>query len=87
MGRSTDSLTDFFPVAADWVRGPWILAALLDFAHPQCTGDFPVDDVPDLEELGRIAASCEPGSPEFQLVMDITVLRRPLSAIRTLTPA
>jgi len=78
---------DFFPIAADWVRGPWIMAAFNDFAHPQCTGDFPLDDVPDLEELGRVAASSEPGSAEMQLVIDISVLRRPLSAIRTLTPA
>ncbi len=78
---------DFFPIAADWVRGPWIMAAFNDFAHPQCTGDFPLDDVPDLEELGRVAASSEPGSAEMQLVVDISVLRRPLSAIRTLTPA
>ncbi|HUS41386.1 MAG TPA: hypothetical protein VMY16_01850 [Ilumatobacteraceae bacterium] len=78
---------DFFPIAADWVRGPWILAALSDFAHPQCTGDFPVDDVPDLEALGRVAASSEPSSPEMQLVIDISVLRKPLSAIRALTPA
>ena len=78
---------DFFPIAADWVRGPWIMAALSDFEHPQCTGDFPMDDVPDLEELGRVAASAAPTSPEMQLVLDISVLRRPLSAIRTLTPA
>jgi hypothetical protein len=77
---------DFFPVAAEWVRGPWILAALLDFANPQCTGDFPVDDLPDLEELGRIAGSSAPGSPEMQLVIDISTLRLPLSAIRTLAP-
>jgi hypothetical protein len=78
---------DFFPIAADWVRGPWIMAAFNDFAHPQCTGDFPLDDVPDLEELGRVAASSAPDSAEMQLVIDISVLRRPLSAIRTLTPA
>ena len=78
---------DFFPIAADWVRGPWIMAALSDFEHPQCTGDFPIDDVPDLEELGRIAASAAPMSPEMQLVLDISVLRQPLSAIRTLTSA
>jgi hypothetical protein len=46
-----------------------------------------MDDVPDLEELGRVAASAEPTSPEMQVVLDISVLRRPLSAIRTLTPA
>ena len=85
---SLDGLAmDFFPIAADWVRGPWIMAAFNDFAHPQCTGDFPLDDVPDLEELGRVAASSELGSAEMQLVIDISVLRRPLSAIRTLTPA
>jgi 2-polyprenyl-6-methoxyphenol hydroxylase-like FAD-dependent oxidoreductase len=87
-GGSLDGIAgEFFPIAADWVRGPWIMAAFLDFAHPQCTGDFPVDDVPDLEEFGRIAAMAEPGSPEMQLVLDISVLRRPLSAIRTLARA
>lgn len=78
---------DFFPIAADWVRGPWIMAALNDFEHPQCTGDFPMDDVPDLEELGRVAVASSPGSPEMQLVLDISTLRKPLSAIRSLTPA
>lgn len=63
------------------------MAALSDFEHPQCTGDFPMEDVPDLEELGRTAGSAEPMSPEMQLVLDISVLRKPLSAIRTLTPA
>jgi hypothetical protein len=79
--------TDFFPIAADWVRRPWIMAALNDFAHPQCTGDLPLDDVPDPEELGRVAGSSEPGSAAMQLVIGISVLRRPLSAIRTPTPA
>jgi 2-polyprenyl-6-methoxyphenol hydroxylase-like FAD-dependent oxidoreductase len=78
---------DFFPIAADWVRGPWIMAAFNDFTHPQCTGDFPLEDIPDLEELGRVAASSAPDSAAMQLVIDISVLRRPLSAIRTLTPA
>ncbi len=62
------------------------MTALSDFEHPECTGDFPIDDVPDLEELGRIAMSSSPGSPEMQVVLDISTLRKPLSAIRTLTP-
>jgi hypothetical protein len=62
------------------------MAAFNDFAHPKCTGDFPLDDVPDLELLGKVAVGSAPGSPEMQTVLDITVLRQPLSAIRALTP-
>jgi 2-polyprenyl-6-methoxyphenol hydroxylase-like FAD-dependent oxidoreductase len=87
-GGGLDRLAlDFFPIAADWVRGPWIMAALNDFAHPQCTGDFPMGDVPDLELLGNVAATSAPGTPGMEMVIDISVLRQPLSAIRTFAPA
>ena len=76
---------EFFPIAADWVRGPWILAAMSDFEHPQCTGDFPDADLPDLMLLGEAAGAASPEAQ--QLVLDIAVLRAPLSAIRTLAPA
>ena len=87
-GRDLDGLAmEFFPIAEEWVRGPWILAAMSDFAHPDCTGDFPEADLPDLMLLGE-AAQAGANSPEaLQLVNDIATLRKPLSAIRTLTPA
>jgi 2-polyprenyl-6-methoxyphenol hydroxylase-like FAD-dependent oxidoreductase len=87
-GRDLDGLAmEFFPIAEEWVRGPWILAAMSDFAHPDCTGDFPEADLPDLMLLGA-AAQAAASSPEaLQLVNDIGTLRKPLSAIRTLTPA
>jgi hypothetical protein len=86
-GARLDGLAmEFFPVAAEWVRGPWILAAMSDFANPDCTGDFPNDDLPDLMLLGETAAAATPGSPEMQLVNDIGSLRLPLSAIRNLQP-
>jgi 2-polyprenyl-6-methoxyphenol hydroxylase-like FAD-dependent oxidoreductase len=87
-GRGLDGLAlEFFPVAEDWVRGPWILAAMSDFANPDCTGDFPEADLPDLMLLGE-AAQAGATSPEARkLVNDIGTLRTPLSAIRTLTPA
>jgi 2-polyprenyl-6-methoxyphenol hydroxylase-like FAD-dependent oxidoreductase len=87
-GRDLDGLAmEFFPIAEEWVRGPWILAAISDFAHPDCTGDFPQADLPDLMLLGE-AAQAGASSPEtLQLVNDIATLRKPLSAIRTLTPA
>ncbi len=76
---------DFFPSAAEWVRGPWAIAAASDFGNSKCTGDFPVDDLPDLERLGRLAETGEPDSPEIALVSDIMVLREPLSAVNRLT--
>ncbi len=86
-GRGLGGLAiEFFPVAAEWVRGPWILAAMNDFADPRCTGDFPNDDLPDLMALGQAASTAIPGSVEMTLVNDIGTLRVPLSAIRTLTP-
>lgn len=87
-GRGLDGLAmEFFPIAEEWVRGPWILAAMSDFANPDCTGDFPEADLPDLMLLGE-AAKQAATSPEMrQLVNDIGTLRKPLSAVRTLTPA
>lgn len=87
-GRGLEGLAmEFFPIAEEWVRGPWILAAMSDFAHPDCTGDFPEADLPDLMLLGE-AAQAGATSPEtLQLVNDIGTLRKPLSAIRTLTSA
>jgi 2-polyprenyl-6-methoxyphenol hydroxylase-like FAD-dependent oxidoreductase len=76
---------EFFPIAEDWVRGPWILAAMSDFEHPQCTGDFPEADLPDLLLLGEAAGTTSLEAQ--QLVLDIATLRVPMSAIRTLAPA
>ena len=87
-GTGLDGLAmEFFPTAAEWVRGPWILAAMGDFENPDCTGDFPNDDLPDLMLLGETAANASPGSPEMDLVNAIGLLRTPLSAIRSLQPA
>ncbi len=77
---------EFFPIAEDWVRGPWILAAMGDFANPKCTGDFPEADLPDLMALGEAAAAGATSPEALQLVNDIGMLRKPLSAIRTLAP-
>lgn len=77
---------EFFPIAEDWVRGPWILAAMSDFAHPDCTGDFPDADLPDLMLLGQAAEAGATSPDKLQLVTDIGTLRKPLSAIRTSTP-
>jgi 2-polyprenyl-6-methoxyphenol hydroxylase-like FAD-dependent oxidoreductase len=92
-GRAADSrgleglAMDFFPIAEDWVRGPWILAAMGDFEHPECTGDFPEADLPDLMLLGTAAGAGATSPETLRLVNDIATLRKPLSAIRALTTA
>ncbi len=82
-GEGLDGLAAaFFPAAAEWVRGPWIMAAAADFANPKCTGDFPVEDLPDLERFGAISAQLETNPSLAPLVLGIAGLRLPLSAVR-----
>ncbi len=76
----------FFPAAAEWVRGPWILAAASDFAEPKCTGDFPNEDLPDLMRLVELAASGSTDPAVMKTVFDVALLRTPLSAVRHLAP-
>lgn len=87
-GRGLDGLAmEFFPIAGEWVRGPWILAAMGDFAHPKCTGDFPEADLPDLMLLGQAAEQMTTSPDVADLVNNIGTLRVPLSAIRSFQPA
>ncbi len=87
-GRGLDGVAmEFFPIAEEWVRGPWILAAMSDFANPKCTGDLPDADLPDLMALGQAAAATDASPEVLQPVNDAGTLRKPLSAIRTLAPA
>ncbi len=84
-GRNLDGLAkEFFPIAADWVRGPWILAAVSDFENPACTGDFPMDDLPDLIRLGELSAASANDPALAQFVVSIATLKLPLSAVRTM---
>ncbi len=75
---------DFFPIAADWVRGPWILAAVGDFENPACTGDFPMDDLPDLIRLGELSAASATDPVLLEFVVAVATLKLPLSAVRTM---
>ena len=58
------------------------MAAAADFANPKCTGDFPVEDLPDLERFGAISAQLETNPSLAPLVLGIAGLRLPLSAVR-----
>ena len=82
-GRNLDGLAmEFFPVAADWVRGPWIMAAVSDFENPACTGDFPEEALPDLMKLAELTAAAATDPTLFPLLLRIGTLQLPLSAVR-----
>jgi 2-polyprenyl-6-methoxyphenol hydroxylase-like FAD-dependent oxidoreductase len=79
-GEGLDGLAlEYFPQMAEWARTAWALAAAGDFEDPNCTGDFPADDMPDVEKLGALAASTDPH--DRQLSLDIATLRKPLAAL------
>lgn len=79
-GEGVDGLgCEMFPEIAEWVRGPWALAAAGDFEHPDCTGDFPMEALDDLQRLGAAVGD----ERATDVVLDIAVLRSPLAAIRS----
>jgi hypothetical protein len=81
-GGGLDGLArDFLPIANEWVRGPWAMAAMGDLEFPECRGDHPVEELADLQRFGEIMAATA-GRPELeQIVVDVITLRRPLSSV------
>lgn len=81
-GQNFEGLAkEFFPVASDWVRGPWIMAAIGDFENPMCTGDFPDADLPDLIRFGELAAAANTNPSLLPMIVGVSTLQVPLSAI------
>lgn len=81
-GRGLDGLPhEFFPVASEWVRGPWAMAAMQDLEYPQCTGDFPTDELDDLIKFGQLAEQVAADPSLEPLLTQLITLRVPLSAV------
>jgi hypothetical protein len=75
--------TEFFPLAFQETRGPWLFAAILDFMNPQCTGDFPMDEATVLAKLQSLSTAEDEASQ--QLMADIFTMTKPLSALEAET--
>jgi 2-polyprenyl-6-methoxyphenol hydroxylase-like FAD-dependent oxidoreductase len=81
-GLGLDGLAlEFFDVAREWVRGPWLMAALGDFADPQCTGDFPEADLPDLNRLVELVGMLDEHPEIVSTVLGVSTLQLPLGAV------
>lgn len=83
-GRGLDGLAgDFFPLADEWVRGAWAIAAMGDLEYPECAGDLPTDELADLQRLGELMAGAASRPELAELVGNVISLRVPLSAVNT----
>lgn len=72
---------EFFPIANEWVRGAWVVAAMGDLEFPECTGEVPADELADLGRLGQLIAESATRPELGEVVGDIIMLRTPLSAV------
>jgi 2-polyprenyl-6-methoxyphenol hydroxylase-like FAD-dependent oxidoreductase len=73
---------EFFPAAFEVTRTPWALAAAIDFQDGRTTGDFPVEEMPNLAMFQLAAALADTDPEATQLIADIITLARPLSALQ-----
>jgi hypothetical protein len=74
-----DLAADFFPLAFEETRGPWLFAAIVDFMNPQCSGDFPMDEAAAMGKLQALSTAEDEES--VQLMADIFTMTKPLSAL------
>jgi 2-polyprenyl-6-methoxyphenol hydroxylase-like FAD-dependent oxidoreductase len=72
---------EFFPEAFEVTRTPWALAAAADFQDSRTTGDFPEEELQGLAMLLFVTTLADTDPEAAQLVSDIFMLARPLSAL------
>lgn len=63
-------------------RAPWLYAATADFMHPECTGDFPQEEMEALAALGALRERAMTGDRQaYRQLMNVSMLKVPLSSI------
>jgi hypothetical protein len=72
---------EFFPLAYEETRAPWLFASLADFQSPLCKGDFPVEEREAIEMLGYLTGVAQEDAAAMELIREVAELRGPLSAI------
>ena len=71
LGRALDEADDLtrlwrglFPEAYQGTRAPWLFAAIADFMHPDCSGDFPAAETATLGAYQRALGLAQQGDME-----------------------
>ena len=72
---------EFFPLAFEETRAPWLFACLADFQSPMCTGDFPSEEQAAIEMLGYLGEVARQDTAARELMTHVGGLHKPLSAI------
>jgi 2-polyprenyl-6-methoxyphenol hydroxylase-like FAD-dependent oxidoreductase len=74
---------EFFPLAYEQTRAPWVFACLSDFQSPQCTGDFPDHEQEAIEMLAYLGSIVETDPQAGAIMYQLGAMHQPLSAILT----
>jgi 2-polyprenyl-6-methoxyphenol hydroxylase-like FAD-dependent oxidoreductase len=70
------------PVSYQETRAPWLFATMADFAHPQCTGDFPVEETETLAVYQYVMEQAMKGDREAGgIARSLATLQMPLEEL------
>ncbi len=82
-GGLAGAALEFFPLAFEETRAPWLFACLADFRSPQCKGDFPSEEREAMKMLGYLGRVADRDPSARKLLRQIGGMHVPLSAILT----
>ena len=74
---------EFFPLAFEETRAPWLLACLADFLSPQCKGDFPSEEREAMKMLGYLNRAAKRDPAALEILQQVGGMHAPLSALLT----
>jgi len=80
-GRGLAGLApEFFAVAHEETRAPWLYAAMSDFAAPQTTGDFPNEEAEAIGMMKFLQSIARKDADALRTLVGVGTLEVPLSA-------
>jgi len=83
-GQGLDGIAmEFFPMAYEQTRAPWVFACLADFQSPNCTGDFPTHEQEAIEMLAFLSSISDKDPEAGAMMYRLGAMHAPLSAILT----
>ena len=71
---------EFFPIAYEETRAPWLYAAMSDFATPQTTGDFPNEEAEAISMMKFLQSIAPKDADALRTLVGVATLEVPLSA-------
>jgi len=80
-GRGLAGLAaEFFPIAHEETRAPWLYAAMSDFAAPETTGEFPKEEAEAIDMMKFLESLVAKDPNALRTLVDVATLELPLSA-------